>query len=480
MTKKLVPALLTFLLVASSLSFAQTLTNLAHPAPDGGIYAFQMTDGTVIVQGYNENDWWKLTPDINGSYLNGTWTQLASLPAGYVPYAMASAVLADGRLLIEGGEYNNGNFAFTSLGAIYDPDANTWTPMPPPTGWDFIGDSPASVMPNGKFLIGQKFTEAMAWLDPSTLTWAALGSSGKSDWFAEEGFTLMPDGTILTMDVLNNPNSERYITNQQMWVSDGSTIANLQGPPEVGCITYGNNQIYCPPGEIGPAILRPDGTVFATGAFHTGATAAHTSIYKPGLTSTDPGTWTPGPDFPNRDQAGDDFAVLLPSGHVLVEGDSGRLYEFDGTNLTQEMYSNGDGLMILPTGQVLIGGSAIYTPTGHSIQPWAPYMYSVPTTATRGQTYLIQGRQMNGMSQANNFGDEFETATNYPLVRIVNNATGHVFYAKTHGHSSMGVATGNAPIFTRMDIPAGMETGASKLYVVANGIPSTPYAITIN
>ena len=165
---------------------------------------------------------------------------------------------------------------------------------------------------------------------------------------------------------------------------------------------------------------------------------------------------------------------------MLVEGDSGRLYEFDGTTLTQEMYSNGDGLMILPTGQVLIGGSAIYTPTGHSIQPWAPYMYSVPTTATRGQTYLIQGRQMNGMSQANNFGDEFETATNYPLVRIVNNATGHVFYAKTHGHSSMGVATGNAPIFTRMDIPAGMETGASKLYVVANGIPSTPYAITIN
>ena len=121
MTKKLVPALLTFLLVASSLSFAQTLTNLAHPAPDGGIYAFQMTDGTVIVQGYNENDWWKLTPDINGSYLNGTWTQLASLPAGYVPYAMASAVLADGRLLIEGGEYNYGSFAFTSLGAIYDP-----------------------------------------------------------------------------------------------------------------------------------------------------------------------------------------------------------------------------------------------------------------------------------------------------------------------------------------------------------------------
>ncbi len=165
---------------------------------------------------------------------------------------------------------------------------------------------------------------------------------------------------------------------------------------------------------------------------------------------------------------------------MLIQGNSGRLYEWDGTNLNQEMYGNGGSLMVLPTGQVLLGGDAVYTPAGNYLQPWAPYMYSVPTTANRGQTYLIQGRQMNGLSQAAAFGDEYETATNYPLVRIVNNATGHVFYAKTHGHSSMGVATGKAPEFTRMDIPANMETGASKLYVVANGIPSTPYPITIN
>ena len=63
-----------------------------------------------------------------------------------------------------------------------------------------------------------------------------MGSSGKADWNAEEGWTLMPDGTILTADVLTNPNSERYIPSLQEWVSDGSTIATLQGPPEVGCI----------------------------------------------------------------------------------------------------------------------------------------------------------------------------------------------------------------------------------------------------
>ena len=123
------------------------------------------------------------------------------------------------------------------------------------------------MLPNGDFIIGRKFDMQMAELDPHTMTWTALGSTGKSDWNAEEGWTLLPDGTLLTVDDLNNPNSERYIPSQQMWVSDGSTIANLQGPPEVGCINYGGGQ-YCPPGETGNAVLRPDGSVFATGATH--------------------------------------------------------------------------------------------------------------------------------------------------------------------------------------------------------------------
>jgi hypothetical protein len=86
----------------------------------------------------------------------------------------------------------------------------------------------------------------------------------------------------------------------------------------------------------------------------------------------------------------------------------------------------------------------------------------------------------NGWSQAASFGDEFQTATNYPLVRITNNATGHVFYARTHDHSTMGIVTRALPTFTHVDVPAGMETGASKLVVVANGIASNPISITVN
>ena len=467
------------LLAACSFLRAQTLTNLVHQPPDGAGIVFLLTDGTILAQGNQGQDWWKLTPDINGSYINGTWSQMASLASNYDPYAFASATLSDGRVLIEGGEYNFGEFSFTNQGAVYDPAHNTWTNLTPPTGWQYIGDSPSAILPNGHFLIGRKFDEQMAELDPNTMTWTAMGSTGKSDWFAEEGWTLMPDGTILTWDVLNNPNSERYIPSEQMWVSDGSTVANLQGPPEVGCIQYGGGE-YCPPGETGPGILRPDGTVFATGATHSGARAGHTSVYHPGSSPTDPGTWVPGPDFQNGDDAGDNFAVLLINGRVLVEGNSGRFYEFDGTNFTPTLSSFGGSLIVLPTGQVLVGGSQVYTATGSYSQLWIPIVTYCPSSVTRGQTYVVLGRSFNGLSQADNFGDEFETATNYPLVRITNNATNHVFYAKTHNHSTMGVANRGIPAATHFDVPAGMETGPSTLVVVANGIPSNPVQITVN
>ena len=479
LTKKLLLAAITFLFAVGCILQAQTLTRLTNQPPDGAGIGFLLTDGTVMFQGNNGNDWWKLTPDVNGSYVHGTWSRLANLPSNYDPDAFASAVLADGRLLIEGGEYNFGQFTLTNLGAIYNPKLNTWTPLNPPPGWDYIGDSPSVVLPNGHFLIGRKLDMQVEELNPATLQWTTMGSSGKSDWNAEEGWTLMPGGTVLTVDVLTNPNSERYIPSIQQWVSDGSTIANLQGPPQEGCIPYGGG-LYCPPGEIGPAILRPDGTVFATGALHLGATTGHTAVYHPGTSPTDPGTWVPGPNFPNGDDAGDNFAALLTDGKVLVEGNSGRFYEFDGTNLTPTLFSNGGSLLVLPTGEVIVGGSEVYTASGSYIQPWTPAISSYPTVVVRGQSYLILGRQFNGLSQAAGFGDEFETATNYPLVRIKNIATGHIFYARTHDHSTMAVATRAVPTYTRFDIPAAMETGPSTLVVVANGIPSSPVNITVN
>jgi hypothetical protein len=321
----------------------------------------------------------------------------------------------------------------------------------------------------------------MALLDPATLTWTKVSSAGKSDFNAEEGWTLLPDGTILTFDVKNAPNAEKYVISQKKWVNASNTIVDLHSPSPFGCLPYGPNGQFCyfPPGEVGPAILRPDGTVFAAGSTPQGSNVAHTSIYNPPPIPTDPGSWTQGPDFPKGDEAGDSFAALLTNGNVLVLGVTGSLYEFDGTNLTRGPSASGS-LLVLPTGEVIVGGSQLYTSSGTYSQSWAPTVTTAPSTVVRGMTYKISGTQFNGLSQAAAFGDEFETATNYPLVRITNNATHHVFYAKTHGHSTMGVATGSAIVSTNLDVPSGAETGASTLEVVANGIPSIAVNVTVN
>jgi len=476
LSRLLVVSALVLLAVAGS-SLAQTVQALKNQPPNGAQLTFQLTDGTVLAQGYNDSDWWKLTPDINGSYLDGTWSQVASLPSGYSPDAFASAVLADGRVIIEGGEYNFGNFTLTNQGAIYDPVANTWTSVNPPKGWKYIGDSPSVVLPDENYVVGNKLTKEMRELDPKTMTWTTISSKGKSDFNAEEGWTLLANGTFLTADVKNAPNSEIYSTTLKEWQTAGSTIVDLHSPSPYGCIQYGpgGKLCYYPPGEIGPAILRPDGTVFYTGSYTKDNGPGNTAIY-----DSLAGGWTAGPTFPNDDNAGDSFAVLLPNGDVLVEGDSGTSYLWDGTNFTAGLATPGS-LMVLPTGQVLIGGgpASLYNETGTYQTSWQPTISSCPTSVTRGSTYQISGTQFNGLSQAASFGDEFQTNTNYPLVRITNNSTNHVFYAHTHDHSTMGVATGSETVSTNFDVPATMETGASTLEVVANGIPSAPFSITV-
>lgn len=477
MSKKFVLALAFATSALPFLAHAGTIQLLKTQAPEGILVPFQMTDGTVIGQSFNYQHWYKLTPDKTGSYVNGTWSRIADLPANYSPLYFASQVFADGRLAIIGGEYSFGDFGFINLGAIYDPLTNKWTNLKAPKGshWNFIGDSSSAILPDGRFLVAQKFHEDLAAYDPKTGKWQILAFTGKSDFNAEEGLTLLPDGRLLTYDVKNHPNSEIYDPATQTWTSAGSTVADLHGPAFVKKIKYGKHHIYRPPGEVGPGILRPDGSVFAEGSQGEGEPTAHTAIFKNG-------TWSAGPDFPGNVDAGDSFSTLLPSGNVLMEPRSTtELYEFDGTSIIpQSVNGDGSSLMILPTGQVLLGGSGVYNATGSPKASWAPTITDFPATVTRGSSYPISGTQFNGLSQANAYGDENETSTNYPLVRITNTSTGHVFYARTHDHSTMGVATGKTTVSTSFDVAAGTETGASTLVVVANGIPSKSVSITVN
>jgi hypothetical protein len=498
---------------------APSLRTLAHQPPAGVYLALLLTDGSVMAQAYptgapgaSAADFYRLAPDANGDYAGGTWTRLPQPPAGYAPYAGAQAVLADGRVLFVGGEYNQDDYHFgpnalTNMSAVFDPVAASWTMIPAPPGVPYIGDVPSAVLPDGTFIFGSKLDATMWALSPATLAWTPIAATGKNDRFSEEGFTLLPGGTILTVDMTTIPMSEHYVPSLGTWIQDGPTPVALTSPTDVvgsltygpapvqtvGGVTYGPGPVghYFPPGEIGPALLRPDGTVFATGSAASGH-AAHTAVYHPGASPTQPGTWTVGPDFSNADSAGDSAAALLPSGNVLVAAESGSIYEFDGVSLTRTVAGPVGGnevpvfLLPLPSGEVLLltpslGTLArLYVAVGSPQPSWAPTITSVPTALSRGQTYALTGTQLNGLSEAAAYGDELTAATNYPLVRIAFAATGHVVYARTHDHSSMGVATGALPVTTHFDVPPGIETGAATLVVVANGIPSAPVAVTVS
>ena len=451
-----------------------------------------LTDGRVLVHDESGGNgtwgnWWTLTPDINGNYANGTWTQVATMPANYGPLDFGSAVLPDGRFIVEGGEENFGQDDDTTLGAIYDPVANTWTMVKPPSGWSTIGDGASVVLSNGTYMqaSGRDSQPHAALLDPVSLTWRGTGA-GKFDPYVEEGLTLLPGGKVLdvdTYDGLDDPNGknyELYDPASGAWSVAGSTPVQLWD----SAANCGGQATH----EIGPAVLRPDGTVFATGANSCGA--GHTAIYNVSAAS-----WTAGPDFPNNLDIADGPAALLPDGNVLMMTGQGFNYgavffEWDGSKLNQvpgppnAPYDKSffGHMLVLPTGQILFTDYSsdveIYTSSGSPYPGIAPSALLVSAVLSRGSSILLSGYKFNGASQACAYGDDFQCATNYPIVRITNKSTGHVFYCRTHDHSTMAVGY-PGPTYTHLDIPSNMETGASYLEVIANGIASQKYQIAI-
>jgi hypothetical protein len=153
-----------------------------------------------------------------------------------------------------------------------------------------------------------------------------------------------------------------------------------------------------------------------------------------------------------------------------------------GTHASNDSSFYGN-VLVLPTGQILFTDFffvSVYNPAGTYNPAWAPRIQSAPTrVAPGGSSYVISGYLFNGMAQGAAYGDDQQAATNYPLVRITNNRTGHVFYSRTHGHSSMAVASSDL-VSTRFDVPATQEHGPSQLVVVTNGIPSVPVAVTVD
>ncbi|HEV2028336.1 MAG TPA: hypothetical protein VGS16_07360 [Candidatus Dormibacteraeota bacterium] len=451
---------------------AGTWKPLVNTPPFNASTMLLLTDGSVMCHVYYSRDWWKLTPDTSGSYIKGSWTKLASMAHSRLYYA--SAVLNDGRVFVAGGEYSDAG-GDTNDVEIYDPYLDSWTTIAGP-GWSSIGDAVSCVLADGRVLLGSIFDKKTAIYDPETNSWAAGGT--KDDASSEETWTLLPDGTVLTVECSNIPKAEKYLPATNKWTAAGST------PVPIAEASMS---------EIGPALLLPNGRVFCVGG------TGHTALYRRPAHPSQPGSWTQGPDFPDNPpgqimKANDAPGCLMPNGKVLLAagpapdyGFASPTYFFEYNPATNTMSpastpANAGGvvyqgrMLLLPNGQVLFAaGTAdieVYTPSGGPKKAWRPQITAHPHKLRAGQSYSLHGRRLNGLSQAVSYGDDAQMATNYPLVKLVNEATGHMQYCPTYDHSTMAVATGNKIVSTNFMVPFNAELGDADLCVVANGISS--------
>jgi hypothetical protein len=489
--------------------------------------AFLLTDGTVMMQEFSSLNvglaaptwatrrWWKLTADQFGSYRNGTWSRLADSHVGRTYFA--SGVLADGRVVVCGGEYSDASGAIhedeTTSCEIYDPVADAWTLFDPPTvpgaqsmPWSEVGDAPCAVLPDGTFLMGSIEGPYVAKLDPATLAWTSMMTRLDGHAIGEESWVLMPDNTIASPSCYNPPHNWVYNIASDKWLSTGNDTP-------LSIIGLGDD-------EIGPGLLRYDGTAFWLGASDGDVNFAHTTVYSPSATTK----WMNGPDLPDVDADGrfaktgvhDGPAALLVNGNLLFGAGEkvsptfsdatwsrpAWFFEFDGTNYFRtsdppnyDFYTYGTRLLLLPDGDVLFcveNDDSFYAYHSDDAAPqdsFRPVIQACPASFAPGTIIQISGLQFNGLSQAVAYGDDCQTATNYPLVRIVNQQTNRVRYCRTFNHTtidsngivtpSMGVATAAAVITTNVQIPPDIDTGDSTLFVVANGIPSAPFDVAI-
>ena len=471
---------------------------IATPAPFSASMPQLLSDGTVLMQDLSSEAMWRLTPDEYGSYEHGTWSRRGSLPAGYSPLYYASGLLPDGRLIIEGGEYIAGQPTWTTRGAIYDPVADAWTEVHPPTGWAQIGDASGIVLPSGKFLLSSCCTSQTALFDPRTLTWGDFGID-KLDINDEESWALLPDGSILTVDANNAADpkaSERFDPHTGHWIYAGDTPVQISdfNPDPADPSSH----------EVGPNVLRADGTVLAIGG------NGHDAVFDSRTLA-----WSSAPDMPVEAGAqidvADGPAALLPNGEVLVLGSPGvfgtpaYIYEYDDAHgftaapLTPSCAGGTSyqyAMLLLPTGEVLLTDYStqpeLYTPAPGVVPGIAPDITGIGELGGTlrsgtenavielypGDTYVLEGDRLSGVSQGGFYGDDVQTATNFPLVRVTYAATSHVRYLRTHDHSSRAIGL-DTRATTQFDVPADSEIGPAVLEVVVNGIASPGVAVDV-
>jgi hypothetical protein len=451
-----------------------------------------LSDGTVMAQdgtppasggklGAATANWYRLTPNVGGSYVRGRWSVLAPMHTPRRNYA--SDVLPSGQVLVAGGEYTDAGQVRANTGELFDPVTNAWRSIAK-FPQSRLGDAPSELLPDGRILVGYIRGTRTYIYDPTTNRWSPAAAKFNGDSSSEETWVKLPDGSILSYSIAASNRSgtgqaQRYIPSANRWEPTGPV------PVPLSSGAVGN--------EIGPAFLLPDGRVFFLGGNSTSA------IYTPATNS-----WIQGPGVPAGLAAADAPGAILPNGQVIFAAsialNTGQsrptgLFVFrPGSGRIQAVHTPGAltralastaalhlHMLMLPSGQLLLADGTnqpwVYTAPGSPARSWKPAIRSVGKNGDG--TFTLTGIQLNGISEGAAFGDDAQMATNYPIVQLRDTKTGRIAYARTFDWSSTQVATGLMPETTEFALPAGLRRGSYRLSVIANGIASPPVSFRV-
>ena len=454
-------------------SAAGTWNALTTAPPVSVNEALVLSDGSILTDN-GSGQCARLTPDIHGSYVNGTWTQLSSM--NFSRLFFSTQMLTNGTVFVAGGEYGNG----TDHGEIFDPLRNIWTRIyPDPIPAVAFSDAISETLPNGNVLDApvSEFGGCLIY-NVASNSWQTAASTANQN---EACWVKLASDNILTVNT-GSENAEHYVPSLNEWVSDNPLPVPL----------------YDSISEMGPGFLLPNGNVFYFGA------TTNTAIYTPGSTVTSAGTWTVGPPMvfgTNFLGMVDAPGAMLTDGNILVAlGPIGGFntpiffyeYNYVANTYTQENapgggttlndYPYASSMLDLPDGTVLfVAGQNttslyVYTPSGTPLAAGQPAINSI--TENGDGSYQLTGTGLTGISQGAAYGDDEQMNSNYPLVRMTNNTTGSVYYARTFNWNSTSVQTGSRVITTEFALPQNMPAGNYSLVAEVNGNPSAPTTFT--
>ncbi len=506
----------------------------------------QLRDGRILVHHENGTgnlnwgytDWYYLTPDAYGSYVNGTWSPAGNLDVSYQPLYFSSQTLLNavnhgnstdcpsgqqqcGQVILEGGEYNANQGVWTNQGVIgtYSPFTGgiQFSSNAPPAGWISIGDAAGVILFNGAYLQSSccngPSQQNAIFNGPNS--WIPSGGTLTSST-DESGYTLLTTGHVLLVDTKRAPSCPNPTQSSELYtVTDPVTgVGTWSCGPSIPVLLYGGDE------ELGAGVMMYNNKVF-----QVGGTKNATAIYDVALNS-----WSVGPVPDANLSQSDGPAALEPNGKVLGMYSPGLFengcyfleYDPDTNTLTNTTTSlipqpadctppshdtSYDGmLMVLPTGQIMFTAFNLYvevynpapgiaTWTCDSCVPAQSYplaasiALTTPKLASGSMNNVVYGYRLNGMSQNNFYGDDKQSDTNFPLARLTcANAPGntcipgYVYYAFTHDDGPAGpnvhsIAPTNLG-YTHFDLPS-MPAGMYDFQTVTNGIPSNSVRVSV-